>query len=66
MRGEWVYCLLAPFFAIIDVCSVPPKEQTMTEDKRPTDEEVRENLKTLARGLRAMGVLKDEKPEKKQ
>ena len=38
----------------------------MTEDKRPTDEEVRENLKTLAQGLRALGVLKDEKEEKKQ
>jgi len=38
----------------------------MTEDKRPTDEEIRQNLKTLAQGLRAMGVLKDEKPEKKQ
>ena len=61
-----MYCLLASFFAIIDVCSVPPKEQTMTEDSRPNDEEVRQNLKTLAQGLRQMGVLKDEKAEKKQ
>ena len=38
----------------------------MIEDKRPSDEEVRQNLKLLAQGLRALGVLKDEKQEKKQ
>jgi len=38
----------------------------MTEDKRPTDEEIRKNLRTLAQGLRAIGVLKDEKQDKKQ